>query len=53
VKVAVKFATFTLIGNVIQNGGNANNNCCRPGTGTTGLEADEEVVLEKDYDIHI
>ena len=23
-------------------GGNANNNCCRPGTGTTGLEADEE-----------
>ena len=31
-----------LIGNAIQNGGNANNNCCRPGTGTTGLEADEE-----------
>ena len=23
-------------------GGNANNNCCRPGTGTTGLEADEK-----------
>ena len=37
----------------IYHGGNANNNCCRPGTGTTGLEADEEVVLEKDYDIHI
>jgi hypothetical protein len=26
----------------IYHGGNANNNCCRPGTGTTGLEADEE-----------